>query len=327
MRISIERLTAEAASTGFRPEMLEKVIHLLGLLEGFMHHPYLKNRIALKGGTALNLFVFDLPRLSVDIDLNYIGASDRETMLAERPKVEQSIAAVCGRHDFTVQRIPEDHAGGKWRLRYDSALGQGGNVEVDLNFMFRIPLWPITFHDSRQIGSHSASGIAILDEHELAAGKLSALLSRHAVRDLFDAHHFLTRIAYNPAMLRLSFVAYGAMNRKDWRTVTADDIGFEMHELRSMLVPVLRTDHLAALDAPDRWAEQMVEETRTFLDAVLPFNDAEREFLDRILDRGEIEPNLLTADPELSDRIRHHPCRSQKIHSSVKCQLCGMLGL
>ena len=59
MRLSIERLTVEAASTGFRPEMLEKVIHLLGLLEGFMRHPYLKNRIALKGGTALNLFVFD----------------------------------------------------------------------------------------------------------------------------------------------------------------------------------------------------------------------------------------------------------------------------
>ena len=156
MRLSIERLTAESASTGFRPEMLEKVIRLLGLLEGFTRHPYLKNRIALKGGTALNLFVFDLPRLSVDIDLNYIGAPDRETMLAERPKVEQAIAAVCGRQDFALQRIPEDHAGGKWRLRYDSALGQGGNVEVDLNFMFRVPLWPIVIRDSRPIGSHSA---------------------------------------------------------------------------------------------------------------------------------------------------------------------------
>ena len=32
-----------------------------------------KNRLVLKGGTALNLFFFDLPRLSVDIDLNYVG--------------------------------------------------------------------------------------------------------------------------------------------------------------------------------------------------------------------------------------------------------------
>jgi hypothetical protein len=37
---------------------LEKVIHLLNLLEGFNRHPFLKERLALKGGTALNLFLF-----------------------------------------------------------------------------------------------------------------------------------------------------------------------------------------------------------------------------------------------------------------------------
>ena len=307
MRRSIERLTAESATTGFRPEMLEKVIHLLGLLEGFTRHPYLKNRIALKGGTALNLFVFDLPRLSVDIDLNYIGAPDLEAMLAERPKVEQAVSAVCDRQGFAIQRVPEDHAGGKWRLRYDSALGQGGNVEVDLNFMFRIPLWPIQVRDSRPIGSHSASGIPILDEHELAAGKLAALLSRHAARDLFDVHQFLTRAVFDPDRLRLAFTAYGTMNRKDWRTVSVDDIGFETRELRSTLFPVLRTDHLAGLADPSAWADRIVEESCTALSAVLPFTDSEREFLDRIVDHGEIEPALLTDDPELADRILHHP--------------------
>jgi hypothetical protein len=204
-------------------------------------------------------------------------------MLAERPKVEQAVSAVCGRQDFALQRIPEDHAGGKWRLRYDSALGQGGNVEVDLNFMFRIPLWPIVIRDSRPIGSRAASGIPILNEHELAAGKLAALLSRHAARDLFDAHQFLTRAAFDPGSLRLAFIVYGAMNRKDWRTVSVDDIGFETHELRSTLFPVLRTDHLTAMDDPKGWAQQMVEETRAALSVVLPFTHAEREFLDRIL--------------------------------------------
>ena len=59
-------------------------------------HPVLKGRLVLKGGTALNLFLFDLPRLSVDIDLNYIGAVDRATMLQEKPKLEQAVQAVCG---------------------------------------------------------------------------------------------------------------------------------------------------------------------------------------------------------------------------------------
>jgi len=83
LRVSRERLIRDADTTGFRPEVLEKALHLLALLEGFNRHPFLRDRIALKGGTALNLFLLDLPRLSVDIDLNYIGALDRETMQAE----------------------------------------------------------------------------------------------------------------------------------------------------------------------------------------------------------------------------------------------------
>ena len=73
MRLSRERLNREATTTGFRVEILEKVTLLLNLLDGFERHPYLKGRFALKGGTALNLFIFDVPRLSIDIDLNYIG--------------------------------------------------------------------------------------------------------------------------------------------------------------------------------------------------------------------------------------------------------------
>jgi len=68
----------------------------------------------------LNLFVFNIPRLSVDIDLNYIGAVGREKMLEDRPKLEQAVGAVFSREGFTVKRIPIEHAGGKWRLNYQS---------------------------------------------------------------------------------------------------------------------------------------------------------------------------------------------------------------
>ncbi len=81
MNFSRETLIAEANRTGFRAEILEKVIRLIlekvirliDLLNSFSNDEYLASRIALKGGTALNLFHFDLPRLSVDIDSNYIG--------------------------------------------------------------------------------------------------------------------------------------------------------------------------------------------------------------------------------------------------------------
>ncbi|HQC52377.1 MAG TPA: nucleotidyl transferase AbiEii/AbiGii toxin family protein [Lentisphaeria bacterium] len=192
MKLSRERLMAESETTGFRPEVLEKVIHLLNLLTVFQKHPALSGRLALKGGTALNLFYFDLPRLSIDIDLNYIGTTDQEKMLADRVRVEQAVQVVCQREDLSVTRVPSDHAGGKWRLRYASALGGSGNLEIDLNFMFRVPLWPVTSMQSVNVGTYSASAIPVLDLHELAAGKLVALFARQASRDIFDAHQLLT---------------------------------------------------------------------------------------------------------------------------------------
>ena len=313
MIISKEKLYLEAETTGFRPEVLEKVIQLMNLLENFRSHPFLKDRLALKGGTALNLFVFNVPRLSVDIDLNYIGAVSRDEMLAERPKVEQAVRAVCEREGFTIRQMPAEHAGGRWSLRYQSASGQGGNLEVDVNFMFRSPLWPVLVKDSRSVGSYKAAAIPILDIHELAAGKLAALFARNGSRDLFDVHQLLTSGLLDRERLRLAFVVYGAMNRRDWRTVSDRDMGFEANEFQNSLLPLLRRDFLPGVDKNTDWATRLVEECRQALEAVLPLSKAEVEFLDRLLDEGEITPSLLTEDSSLADRIGHHPALEWKI--------------
>src|SRR3970282_1648974 len=132
---------AKRTPPGCGGDPLEKVFRLMALLDALNSHPFLKTRIAVKGGTALNLFYFDVPRLSVDIDLNYIGAADRETMLVERPKLEQAVQAVCSREGLTARRRPSEHAGGKWRLTYVASTGGSGNLELDVNFVLRAPLW------------------------------------------------------------------------------------------------------------------------------------------------------------------------------------------
>ena len=110
--------------------MVEKVLHLINLLNVLNSHPFFKGKWVLMGGSALNLFVLDLPRLSVDIDLNYIGALNREEMLTDRPKVEQATQAVFSREGFTIKRVPDEHAGGKWRLSYQSFTGQSGTSRL-----------------------------------------------------------------------------------------------------------------------------------------------------------------------------------------------------
>jgi predicted nucleotidyltransferase component of viral defense system len=305
VRISPEMLTAQAETTGFRPDMLEKVGLLLQLLDAVRSHPFLKDKLVLKGGTALNLFIFDVPRLSIDIDLNYVGV-DREAMLAERPKVEEALQAVFSREGFMVRRVPAEHAGGKWQLRYPSTGGQGGNLELDVNFVFRIPLWPVKNMDSRQLGIWQAIGIHVVDVHELAAGKLSALMSRRQARDLFDCSNLFRLDDLDRERLRLAFVVYGAMSRRDWRTVATSDVDFDIADLEQRLIPTLRASGVESI-RKDHFGRDLVEDCRNFLAGLLPFTDAEMEFLNRVLDKGEIDPELLTDDEDLQDRIRRHP--------------------
>jgi hypothetical protein len=68
-----DQLQGAASDTGFSADSLGKVWMLVRLLNAIVAHPFLRTRVALKGGTALNLFVFDVPRLSVDIDVDYVG--------------------------------------------------------------------------------------------------------------------------------------------------------------------------------------------------------------------------------------------------------------
>jgi predicted nucleotidyltransferase component of viral defense system len=307
VRFSPSEILPIAESTGFKAEMVEKVLHLLHLLNALQSHPYLKGKLILKDGTAVNLFVLNMPRLSVDIDLNYVGALDREAMLSDRPKIEQAAQAVFSREGFTVKRVPDEHAGGKWRLSCSSFTGQSSNLEVDLNFMFRLPLWDIQYADSHPLGDFQARHIPILDLHELTAGKLAALLSRRQTRDLFDCHQLLHLNKLDRERLRTIFVVFGAMNRKDWRTVVAEDVAFDPVELARQLLPTLHFHAIQERITSAEYGTRLVNECREALSMVLPFTEAEREFLYCLLDRGEIIPDLLTTDPAFRDRIRKQP--------------------
>lgn len=307
MRISPEKLAAEAEATGFRADLLEKAARLLAVLGAVRDHPFLAGKVALKGGTALNLFVFNVPRLSVDIDLNYVGAWSRDAMLEERPRIEEAILSVFHREDFAVRRMPEEYACGKWSLRYQSAFGQSGKLEVDLNFMYRVPLWPVTAMDSHSLGSWRVTDIPVVNLHELAAGKLTALLARRKARDLFDSRLIFSMDNLDHERLRLAFVVYGAMARKDWRTVSVADVEVNAGELVKQLLPVLHIGATQGFKDARTYGETLVEECQRGLSAVLPFTDAERAFLDLMLENGEIDATLLTSDPSLQECIQAQP--------------------
>ena len=101
-------------------------------------------------------------------------------------------------------------------------------------------------------------------------------------------------------------MVYGAMNRRDWRTVGLDDVDFDPLELSSQLIPALHIDGPGDF-RPAGYGDSLVEECRLSLSTLLPFNDAEREFLDLLLEEGRISPGLLTVDHVLQERISSQP--------------------
>lgn len=308
--LSHEQMRKAASDAGFPVESYERVHALVRMLRAMRAHPYAKERLALKGGTALNLFVFDLPRLSVDIDLNYVGASDAETMRAERPELERAIAQVAGRLDFKVKRKPKasEWAGGKWILSYPrAAKGTNGNIELDIVYTLRTPLWPTSTVDSVAIGGEKAS-VILLDHHELAAGKLAAACARSASRDVFDTRELLRdERRFDTEKLRLGFVLYGAWNIEDWLKVTKASITTTKDDVLEQLAPLLRKDIRPDAKSAAKWTRTLVDEARALMERLLPLKDHEREFIKRVSTKGDIDAELLTSDAKMQALIRAHP--------------------
>lgn len=318
MILSEKEILRLSGEMRFNPIMLEKVLYLMQLLQSLNKHPFMKGKWVLKGGTALNLFIFNLPRLSVDIDLNYIGSVDREQMKVDRPKIEQACKAIFSREGFTIKRVPIDHAGGKWILSYTSFNHQPGNLEVDFNFMFRQPLWEPKNSNSIQIGRYVAEDIPVLDQHELVAGKLAALFARNQSRDLYDTARIFETLVLDNELLRLAFVVYGGMNRVDWREIAIDRVGADPEDLVRKLLPVLHNQSFPQDLVPEAYGAILVKNCREGLQKILPFNSKEQAFLDSLIDEGIIDATFLTNDPGLQRKIQNHPLLLWKVHNVRK---------
>ena len=307
MSLSKDSLVLAARKRGFRPEMFEKTMRLMQLLSSLHSHPFLKGRLALKGGTAINLFHLGLPRLSVDIDVNYVGRAGVEGMKAERPELERSLREACSRCDLQVRQTAQEHAGGKWLLDYQSALGHHGNLSLDVNLLQRVPLWPARVRRSAKIAPHGSVSFPVMDLHELTAGKLCALLTRSVARDIFDACQLFDRAKLNPAKLRLAFVVYAGASREEPGKAKRTKVDFNPLDLKQELLPMLDAKGLPKGHQIRRWAKSLVGRCRKGLAAVLPLRPNERRFLEQLNRGGLIKPELLTSDKGLQRRILAQP--------------------
>ncbi len=304
---SKESVEALAAETGFRHDMLEKSIHLLSLLNVIFEDSFLKDRLVLKGGTALNLFHFKLPRLSIDIDFNYVGSHELPIMQEEREQVESLTLAIAKSLKLTPTKIPADHACRKYTATYHSNFAGRGNVQLDINYLHRVCYFPTEKIDSIKLGSYTAKEVQVISLPELAGGKIAALFGRRASRDLFDVFQLAQKVSSKNKDVRLAYVLYGAKQPKDWRSVKLDDLNFDVADVKRQLIPVLNSAITSEIKSEDKYAQELIEACRKFLKPLFPLTAQEVEFIRLLREKGLIKPELVTDNKELADKIRLDP--------------------
>lgn len=296
-----------AAETGFRSEMVEKVLRLCGILDRLDRHELTKGTWVLKGGTALNLLYLDVPRLSVDIDVNFVGSVDVEGMRQARPDFERALTACCEREGCAVRRAPTEHAGGKFRLRYSSVQGGSQNLEVDVNYVARVPLWGAVRHLTR-FPPRSEVEVPTLTLEELAAGKFAALVQRSVARDAFDAA-ILLELAPDLTQrtpFRIAFVCAVASSRTDLHRLRRPDGPLSKHVVAQELEPLLRRGRSKEPEGA-KLAKWIQDRLGPAMAPLLSWSDRERRFLDRLTTDGAIEPEALHDDVDVQNRICTQP--------------------
>lgn len=143
---------------------------------------------ALHGGTAINLFIRDMPRLSVDIDLTYLPIEDRETSLRNIAEALQRIKANIEKVIPGVRITPRLDAG---KLQVSS---NGIDIKVEVNLVNRGTLaepLDTPLCEKAQTTFEAFCVMPVVPRGQLFGGKIIAALDRQHPRDLFDVKYLL----------------------------------------------------------------------------------------------------------------------------------------
>lgn len=144
---------------------------------------------ALKGGTAINLFIRDLPRLSVDIDLTYLPLDDRNTALLNISSHLIQISEECQAMFNDCQISTKKYMGNLYAL---TVTHNGTSIKIEPNTTIRGVVFPsetLKLCSKAQDMFGRSIDIRTLSFEDLYGGKLCAALDRQHPRDLYDIYH------------------------------------------------------------------------------------------------------------------------------------------
>lgn len=296
----VERI---AEQEGFIKDNTEKVLRLIDVLEFLNIQPKIKGKLALKGGTAINLTVVDFPRLSVDIDLDFAENIDKESIAEFRTDFKQIFGEFLDSEGYRlIEKSRMHYALDSFMLSYNGTSGNRDNIKVEINYLDRAHILPLEYRNINNKITNEPLRALTLNPIEIYASKTVALLSRTAPRDLYDIYTMIGKgIIKNTNLFRKCFIFYNVCGGGQ----DADNIDFS--KLGKLTYDIIRRQLKPVLAKTDKFEiEQATANVIGYLNAALTLTEQEKEFV-RLFRKKIYEPTLLFEDDEIIKRIETHP--------------------
>lgn len=294
-----------AKERGFVRDTFEKVLRLKEILRYFNEDKYLKEHLVLKGGTAINMTIFNLPRLSVDIDMDFTPNYSKADTEVNRKEITERLQRYMQEEGYHLSESSRySHSLDSFLFQYQNAGGNRDNIKVEINYSLRSHIFaPVerkivtdAFDDSMEIRT--------LEPMEIFAAKVNALMSRAAARDLYDFNNMLFYGLFDESeyeLFRKCIIFYASISaeiiNKTFDTSTIDRLDFL--KIRRDLFPVLRKKDNFNLEERKAAAKKFIAE-------LMILTPQEEEYLNAF-EGKEYKPELLFSDEKILTNIKNHP--------------------
>ena len=297
-------IALSAKKYGFVRDTFEKVLRLTEILKFVNEDDLLKPHLLLKGGTAINLTIFNMPRLSVDIDMDYTPNDHKDDMLRTRERISKRINNYMYSEGYMLSENSRyTNSLDALYYNYQNSGGNSDSIKIEINYSLRAHILnPVTATILPQILTDNIT-INTLDPIEIFAAKGNALLNRAAARDLYDWGNLIDSKLFQGErdLFRKSFVFYATISSE-----SIDNI-FDTSALDSLQFKKIRRDLFPMLGKKEKFnTEERKTQAKDYIKELLRLSEKEEEYIKRFTNNKYI-PELLFDDNDILQRIKNHP--------------------
>ena len=297
-------LDAKSREYGFNRDTFEKVLRLRTILEFLNTQEYMRKHLLLKGGTAINLTVFNLPRLSVDIDLDFVPNLTREETMDERERLTDILKGYMSEQSYTLSGASRfSHSLDAFHYNYVNAAGNKDMIKIEINYSLRTHVLPSEDRVFVTDAFGESIKVRTVAAMEIFAAKPNALISRAAARDLYDFCNMADMKLFSGEedMFRKCIIFYATISAKEVNKK------FDTSAIDSLVFSKIKSDLLQVLAVRNKFdLEGKKQQAKEYIASLMKPTEAEMDYMESFIAK-EYKPELLFEDAEIIERLRNHP--------------------